>query len=930
MSARLFMTFARHGVAVAAAATLLTCAHMHAARADDARSYISDAETLLKKGDLRGAEIQLRNAVRERPNDPSLHVKLASLYLSLNNLPAAEAEAREAQNGRGDRNEVDPVLAEALRREGKFTPLFELIKPSDREPKAEAKVRVNLGLAHMQLRETNQAGPLLHEAEQLDESNLDAKLALAQWMIATGDLESAAAEVRRAHELAPDEDRVLLLESQLLIGRNDNEAALARLNEILAKNPDDVRALLGRASVYFHDKQIDKASEDLTHALKVAPKDPMAIFFDSVVLAGQGKLQKADDMLTEIVPLFSVVPVGYYVQGIVKFGLGQYAQAEAALTKYLARAPKDAGARRLLAAIALQRRDAAAAIEILRPAVDADPADVQSMSLLAQAYVATGQRNKALALYEKAVEARPGNVDIRTAAAVEKLQVGSAAGGIKDLESLVWRGEAKGTTETALILSDLRAGRIEQAAAAAETMVEHNGKDPLALNLLGIVRGAQGNYPEAAKIFASILEKDHNLVPVKLNLARAYMFMRKNTEARAVLDELLKQDPNSVEALMVRAKIAANEGSIGAASADLQTAQRASTKDPTPGLRLLELYAEVGDWDRMKSSGRALEGQFPGNPSVIETLARLMLAAKQPANAAAEFQKLTQLYPQAPQAWSMYSRYQFAAGDKDGARQSAGRALELAPSSLPIMRQVVELDENMKGPDAALRTAQSFAPKERVASDLLVAETLARAHRTDEAIAYLTEVVHKRPSEMQLMSLANLVYASGNHQQAEGLLQSWIKDHPDTQPARMALANDYLLDKDFDAARALYEAVIKVEPDNSIALNNLAAIYAASGDPRAPEYAAQAYWHTRTPQIADTLGWALVSAGRIKEALYYLREASLALPANATVQYHLAAALEKSGDDKAARSVLEPILKKDPQFDAKADAEKLLARLRRQ
>jgi Flp pilus assembly protein TadD len=101
-------------------------------------------------------------------------------------------------------------------------------------------------------------------------------------------------------------------------------------------------------------------------------------------------------------------------------------------------------------------------------------------------------------------------------------------------------------------------------------------------------------------------------------------------------------------------------------------------------------------------------------------------------------------------------------------------------------------------------------------------------------------------------------------------------------------------------------------------------IYADKGDPRAAALASQAYSLAPSPQVADTMGWVLMKSGKVGEGLLYLRRASAALPQNATVQYHLAVALDATGSKGEARTLLEKVIKADGAFDEKADAQKLL------
>src|SRR5580693_3794057 len=94
--------YAWRTLAVAAALLAIACL---GANAKDSSSSVKDAEQYLAKGDLKAAEIELRNAIRESPQDPILHARLATVYLQLGDAASAERETRSARERDG--NEVD-------------------------------------------------------------------------------------------------------------------------------------------------------------------------------------------------------------------------------------------------------------------------------------------------------------------------------------------------------------------------------------------------------------------------------------------------------------------------------------------------------------------------------------------------------------------------------------------------------------------------------------------------------------------------------------------------------------------------------------------------------------------------------------------------------------------------------------------------------
>ena len=96
---------------------------------------------------LKATEIELRNAIQESPQDPLLRSQLARVYLQLGDPISAEREARAARDRNGKEADYLPVLLESMMRQGKFADLADLVKPGNRAPPLESKVRLALGIA---------------------------------------------------------------------------------------------------------------------------------------------------------------------------------------------------------------------------------------------------------------------------------------------------------------------------------------------------------------------------------------------------------------------------------------------------------------------------------------------------------------------------------------------------------------------------------------------------------------------------------------------------------------------------------------------------------------------------------------------------------------------------------------------------------------
>jgi len=118
-----------------------------------------------------------------------------------------------------------------------------------------------------------------------------------------------------------------------------------------------------------------------------------------------------------------------------------------------------------------------------------------------------------------------------------------------------------------------------------------------------------------------------------------------------------------------------------------------------------------------------------------------------------------------------------------------------------------------------------------------------------------------------------------------------------------------------------YDELLKGEPDNAIALNNLAFIKAEEGVDLdgALAMARRALQKLpNSPDIMDTVGWIYLKKGMSDEAIGAFRDAVQAFarlvgaPERSTFHYHLAMALLQKGDHSGAMQELQIALKNNP------------------
>ena len=131
-------------------------------------------------------------------------------------------------------------------------------------------------------------------------------------------------------------------------------------------------------------------------------------------------------------------------------------------------------------------------------------------------------------------------------------------------------------------------------------------------------------------------------------------------------------------------------------------------------------------------------------------------------------------------------------------------------------------------------------------------------------------------------------------------------------------------------ATPLYEQILKLQPGNVMAMNNLAYTLAESGNDldRALTLAQRArQMLPNNPDVADTLGWIYIKKNLPDSAVPIFRELTQKQPERATYHYHLAMALFQKGDKTSARRSAELALSNKPSREEEAKIRELMSKL---
>jgi putative PEP-CTERM system TPR-repeat lipoprotein len=256
------------------------------------------------------------------------------------------------------------------------------------------------------------------------------------------------------------------------------------------------------------------------------------------------------------------------------------------------------------------------------------------------------------------------------------------------------------------------------------------------------------------------------------------------------------------------------------------------------------------------------------------------------------------------------------------------RAQKLAPADPGIGRDLVlaylmtgKVDDALK----QARTLQAASPKSSTGY-LLEGDIFATTKQWVPAERAYREALKADPgSDVSAVKLHGLLLASGKKAEADAAARKWIAEHPNDAVYRMYLAEQELRARDFKAAVAHYQAVVVQQPDNVVALNNLAWAAGQLSDPKALGYAERALRIAPdSPLVLDTIGVLLVSSGDANKGLEYLSRAVALAPDRNDIRMNYAKALVKAGKKDEARKELTQLGAVSQDFSGKSEIPALL------
>jgi putative PEP-CTERM system TPR-repeat lipoprotein len=890
---------------------------------------ISDARHYQMQGEHKSAIIQLKNVLQQAPEHGDARYLLGTIYVETGDGQSAEKELRKALELNQEAARVRPYLARALLLRGEYQQVVDELAKVD-VPSAELlSLR---GQAELALGRADEAKESFNHALRLEPELADALLGQARIASAEKNLAAAATLIERALASSPKSLEGWLMKGDIARLRADNEAAKSAYLKAVEYHPDRHQARLTLASAQIASAEFDKARQQIQTVRQAARAHPMANYLLAFIEFRQKNYSAAKEALLEVLKVAPDHVPSVLLAGVVDFALGQNSQAEKHLSWVLARMPNNLYARRLLVAALLRRHEVEHALEIAEKGLGQSSEDTGLLALAAEAHMQNGNFAKATQYFQKAALLEPKNAAPRTGLGLSRLAAGETERAIDELESAAKLDTERYQADVLLIMTHLRNKAYDNALDALNGLEKKQPDNPLTHNLRAAAYLGKKDDANARKNLERALAIQPTYFPAAANLAQLDLKDNKVQEAKKRFESILAYDKNHLQAMLALAELARRTGAPKAEAVGwLEKAKKANTGSVQPHLALARVHHLSGDMKSALAAAQDARNANPENPEVLNMLGQTQLLAGEKEHAVTTYTKLVQVSHKSPAAHFQLAGAQAATGNQTAAAQSLKKALELKPDFLEAQTALVKLDVQSGRLSEAMAIAQQVqkqTPKNS-AGFLLEGDVLLAEKKYAQAAKAYTTGYNLQKSAAAAVKIHHAQVLAGKPEVGMATLSKWIKENPNDVGARFYLAEQNLKSGQYSEAIDQYQRVLSQQPENVLALNNLACAYQQAKDPRALEYAERAYrLRPDNAAIADTLGWVLVERGDTRRGLELLQKASSLAPKAQEIRYHLAQAWLKSGQRDKAREELEHIQANRIKFPQEAEITVLLKQLK--
>lgn len=732
-------------------------------------------------------------------------------------------------------------------------------------------------------------------------------------LVESGDFQRAIVELRNVFQLVPNHLEARHELARILKDeRGRTQQAYSQYLRLVEQYPDDVKARTELAELAFFAGNFDEMDRHGTRAVELAPDEPriraigLAIAYRTAVEAED--LETRNALIAEANGLLTPSEPNRLVQEIIlDWHLRRFEFRDAlgmldTLTQTYPDVSRYWGQR---LQVLIELGDDPAVEAQLIDLIDRFPDDPEQKQLLIRYYLSRDELGKTEAFLRDLVAMAPEGDDTARIDLIRFLMEYGEEGAARE-EVQVALDTVQSDVSAFVIIGailDFSNGRAEDAIDALEDAIAaaepEESTDDMKVVLAEILLSEDNEVGARALVEQVLQDNPNQTAALKMNAV--WLIAADDTDgAIAALRTALDNNPDDAEALTLMANAYQRTGSIDLARDYLSLAVEASGNSPAETVRYVRLLIEEERFlpaeDVLLSAIRIA----PNDLTLLRTAGQLYLAWDDDGRLRQVIDTLRRL--DTPEAAGTAVELEAERLTRASGLDEAVAYLEslAAGADADLSAQIMLLRTRLLTGDAegavdlaeTVVASQPDAPQFKV----ILATALTAAGELDRAVAIYDELIAAFPEEASLYGQkARVLGRKGEPDTARQVIDAAVAQMPDSPQLQWALASYAEQDGDIDRAIEIYETLYDRNSADLVVANNLASLLATyRDDPESLERAwtiARRFRDAQLPALQDTFGWILHRREQSVDALPYLQSAAAGLPDDVIVQFHLAEVL---------------------------------------
>ena len=760
----------------------------------------------------------------------------------------------------------------------------------------------------------------------------------AQEYFQAGNYPKARVAIRNVLKIDPKDAEAYFIYAQVEEKEKNWRNAVTGYQQVVELNPEHDRAWIKLGKYFLEARAIERVDQAADRVLALHPDHVGARSLKIAALAVGGRIEEAT------------------------------AQAE----QLHRGAPAEVDAALLLASLYTSRERMADAVPVIRQALDAHPESVELLEALAMIYVRAGNPAEADRAFQRVIALEPAVLDHRLRRAAlfdQQQQYEQAEAVMREAAQLDPDSEDRRLALAEYVAKRRGPAEAEAALLKAQEDLPRSAKIRFALGSLY----ERMQQPAKAQSVYEAVHKEFSGKPegldAQVKLAGLDWAAGQPDKAERALEQILKDNPLSSDALLLRGKIALQRGNGKAAAQDFRSVLKDAADAADVHVLLGRAQLSNGDLALARES---LEKAVALAPALSEAQVVLVgldvtggqlkearkrlepLLAREPGNLA--FLGLLYQIQMQEKDWDgshdTLSRLRSAGADRarvdlaegqtaaaqqqwDQAEAAFNRALQQQPLAAEPLLALVRLGVQrgaLQETQTRLETIVAGQPSHPYAAGFL-GEVLLMKGEAESAMGRFETATQLNPSwTTPWVHLAQFRYARQDMAAGDAALKKALEANPDNEQLRVMLATSLEGRNLIDEAMAQYELALKANPKSLLAANNLAALLVdRKGDAdslqRALLLSRDFETQTSNAYLLDTLGWVHLKLGHRPDALRLLKQALVKAPGHPVLNYHLGMAYAQSGEKTEARQLLTQALQSKQPYPWFEEAKSMLAKI---